>query len=117
MKNIIIISSTAVVGGVMQLTCRRYEKRHPEVETQGKRSKRRAISKFISEHGLVTGIGVGVTTIFFKEGFILLKGKLSSTNSEVIIASKPKKSIGQIARSKDAILSFISGGVIGYFFL
>ena len=65
----------------------------------------------------MTGIGVGVTTIFFKEGFILLKGKLSSTNSEVIIASKPKKSIGQIARSKDAILSFISGGVIGYFFL
>ncbi len=108
--NSYILITTTVIGGVMQFTFRRYEKFHPEVETQGKKG---AISKFIAENGLVTGIGVGLTTIVFKEGFILLKGRLFSTNSKVILPSKPKKSIGRIARSKDAILSFLSGAIVG----
>ena len=111
--NYYIVITTTIVGGVMQFTFGRYEKLNPEVETQGKKSKRKSISKFIAKNGLVTGMSLGVATIFVKEGFILLKGKLSlpNNNPEVIVTSKPK-SIGQLARSKDAILSFISGAFV-----
>lgn len=112
--NCYILTTTTIVGGILQVTFRRYENSHPEVPNQVRKSKIKAISKFLAKNGLVMGIGVGVSTIVFKEGFILLKEKLSSTNSEVILASKPKKSIGRIARSKNAILSFISGAFVGY---
>ena len=72
--NYYILATTTIVGGVLQLTFRRYEKCHPEVDPQGKRSKRRAISKFLAKNGLVTGIGVGLSPIFFKEG---IKRKIS----------------------------------------
>jgi hypothetical protein len=117
-SNYLIIATTTVVGGVSQIISRRYEESHPEIEIQGKKGKKRAIVKFLAKNGLVTGIGLGVTTIFFKEGIILLKGRLSflNNNPEVITTSK-RKSLVQIARSKDAILSFISGGFIGYIVL
>ena len=116
--NYYILGTTTVVGGVMQFACNQYEKRNPPAETQvkKKKSKRKVISQFIAKNGLVTGLGVGVTAIFFKEGFILLnlKGKLSlpNNNPKVIVTSKPK-SISELARSKNAIVSFFSGGLIG----
>ena len=115
MKNIIILATTTVIGGVIQVTCRRYEKFHPEVENQGKK---RAISKFLAKNGLVTGIGVGLSPIFFKEGIILLKGRLSllNNNPKVVVVTKPK-SFARVAISKDAILSFISGSFVGYIWL
>ena len=109
--NYYILATTTIIGGILQITFRRYEKSHPDVPNQVKKSKKRAVSKFIAKNGLVTGIGLGVTTIFFKEGFILLSGRLSSSNSKVIVTSKPK-SIGQLATSKTAIGSFISGAVV-----
>lgn len=110
--NYYVLATTTIVGGVLQLTFRRYEKFSPELETQGKKSKRKAISKFLAKNGLIAGVGLGVTTLFFKEGFIFFKGKLFSGNSEVIVVSK-SKSFRQLATSKDAILSLISGAFVG----
>ena len=66
--NYYVLATTTIVGGVLQLTFRRYEKFSPKLETQGKKSKRKAISKFLAKNGLIAGVGIGVTTIFFKEG-------------------------------------------------
>lgn len=108
--NYCIIVTTTIVGGVLQFTCQRYEKFNSEIET--KKSKKRTISKFIAKHGLVTGISLGVGTIFLKEGFILLKGRFLNSNPEVVVLTKPK-SLGRLATSKEAILSLISGGFLG----
>ncbi len=112
--NSYILVTITFIGGVMQFTFRRYEKLNPELNSQVKKSKRKAIFKFIAKKGLITGMGLGVATIFVKEGFILLKGKLSllNNNPEIVVITK-SKSIGQIAISKNAIWSLISGAFIG----